>query len=47
MFVNNHTFIIHKPDNFIEMFEVIADLWIKYGGKSCQSIDLEDPKYVT
>tara|TARA_B100000482_G_C12470195_1_gene244564 strand:- start:173 stop:274 length:102 start_codon:yes stop_codon:yes gene_type:complete len=33
MFVSNHTFIVHEPENIIEGLETIADLWIKYGAK--------------
>ena len=35
MFVINHTFIIHEPENIIEEFEVISNLLIKYDAKSC------------
>ena len=40
MFVSNHTFIVHEPENIIEGLETIADLWIKYGAKQCRFMDL-------
>jgi hypothetical protein len=40
MFVSNHTFIVNKPEKIMESFEIIANLWIKFGAKSCRLMDL-------
>ena len=40
MFVSNHTFIVNKPEKMMESFKTIANLWIKFGAKSCRLMDL-------